>query len=132
MVLDAETALEGLLVFKLGDGLAVEPRTDARAFGFHAEVVPFRWLEKALAGFLIRRGLLFAFGEEPATHADAVDTSGLGVGDFALVALGFALITNQSETKALIEARIFLWNFDLQFRHKIAQLQLADHPDINL
>ena len=39
MVLDAETALEGLLVFKIGDGLAVEPRADAWAFGFYFEII---------------------------------------------------------------------------------------------
>ena len=53
VMLDAEPALERLLVLNLGNEFAVEKGADARSLGFHAEMVPGFGLEQILGGLFV-------------------------------------------------------------------------------
>ena len=130
-MLNAESAFKGLFVFQLSNQFAIEPGANVRAFGFYFEMVPFLRFKQTLCSLVISGGLILAFGIEPSTHADTVNAARFGAIDFTLVPLGLALVANKPEAKARIEAGIFFWDFNFQFRHKIAQLQIADHPDIH-
>ena len=104
MVLNPKAALKGLLVFHFGHQLSIEEGLDARPLADDPELVPLRRLEQSLGAFLVLRFL--PLGRiEPTAHPDPVDTARLGLVDFALVALGFALVADQPETQARVEAR---------------------------
>ena len=99
VMLNAEVPFERLLVFNFSHRLAIEVSLDVRTLADHLKHIPFLGLEHPLGPFLVFSFL--ALGRvEPSAHPYTVNTARFGLVDFALVALWFALTSNELEAQS--------------------------------
>ena len=130
-MLNAEVPFERLLVFNFSHRLAIEVSLYARTLADDLELVPFLGLEQTLGSFLVV-GFLALGRVEPPAHPDPVDTARLGLVNFALVALGFAFVSNEPEAQARIEACVVEGNLDLRLDLEIFHFKIGHDPNVDL
>ena len=131
VMLNSEIPFERLLVFNLGNQLAIDESLDAGTLANHLEFIPFLGLEYPLGPFLVF-GFLALGRVEPTTHPYTVNSTRFGLVDFALVALWFALTSHESETQTGVETFIIERDFDLCFDLEILHLQIGYDPNVDL
>ena len=108
-------------MFYFADQLPVYVSLDAWALADNSYLVPLLRFEETFRAFLVLVDRVFAW-IKPTAHSDSVDATWFAAIDFALVAFGLTLLSDQTEAQTRVETCVVGWNLYFSLHFEVGHL----------
>ena len=123
-----KVSLEDLLMFDIGNRLAIKPCPNPRSFRSHPEMIPFLGFKQTVDLFAINR-LILARRVKPAPGTDTIDSGRFIAVNLALISPWLAFRADTAKSQSGIKPRLGRQQH-FQLCLKVAHLHISSYPTV--